>query len=84
MEEWRKNNMEKLIEILEELLPGQDVENCTTLIDDHILDSFGILSLVSEIEDAFDVEISPAELIPDNFNSASALWNMIGRLKEEN
>lgn len=76
--------MEKLIEILEELLPGQDIENCTTLIDDHILDSFGILSLVSEIEDAFDVEVSPAELVPDNFNSASALWNMIGRLKEEN
>ena len=78
MDEWRKTNMNELIEILEELLPGEDVENCTTLIDDHILDSFGILSLVSEIEEAFDVEISPAELIPDNFNSAAALWNMIG------
>ncbi|MDD6070518.1 MAG: acyl carrier protein [Clostridiales bacterium] len=76
--------MNELIEILEELLPGEDVENCTTLIDDHILDSFGILSLVSEIEDAFEVEISPAELIPDNFNSASALWDMITRLKEDN
>ena len=42
--------MEELIEILEELLPGEDVANCTTLIDDHILNSFGILSLVSEIE----------------------------------
>ncbi len=75
--------MEELIEILEELLPGEDVENCTTLIDDHILDSFGILSLVSEIEDAFEVEVSPAELIPDNFNSAKSLWEMICRLKEE-
>ncbi len=75
--------MEQLIEILEELLPGEDVENCTTLIDDHILDSFGILSLVSEIEDAFEVEVSPAELIPENFNSAAALWEMISRLKEE-
>ena len=50
----------------------------------HILNSFGILSLVSEIEDAFEVEVSPAELIPDNFNSAEALWNMICRLKEDN
>lgn len=76
--------MEELIEILEELVPGEDVENCTTLIDDHILDSFGILSLVSEIEEAFDIEVSPAELIPDNFNSAAGLWEMICRLKEEN
>lgn len=76
--------MEKLIEILEELLPGEDVANCTTLIDDHILNSFGILSLVSEIEDAFDIEVSPAELTPDNFNSAAKLWDMISRLKEEN
>jgi D-alanine--poly(phosphoribitol) ligase subunit 2 len=76
--------MEELIEILEELLPGEDVANCTTLIDDHILNSFGILSLVSEIEDAFDIEVSPAELTPENFNSAAKLWEMINRLKEEN
>ena len=45
------------MEILEGIAPGEDFENCTTLIDDHILDSFAILSLVSEIEDTFDVEI---------------------------
>ena len=49
--------MEELLEILEGIAPGEDFENCTTLIDDHILDSFAILSLVSEIEDTFDVEI---------------------------
>ena len=75
--------MEELIEILEDIQPEVDYMACETLIDDHILDSFGILSLVSEIEDAFDVEISPAELIPDNFNSAERLWNMICRLKGE-
>lgn len=75
--------MEQLLEILEEIAPGEDYENCTTLIDDHILDSFAILSLVSEIEDAFDVEISPALLVPENFNSAAKLWEMISRLKGE-
>lgn len=75
--------MEKLLEILEEIAPGEDYENCTTLIDDHILDSFAILSLVSEIEDTFDVEISPALLVPENFNSAAKLWEMICRLKGE-
>ncbi len=75
--------MEQLLEILEEIAPGEDYENCTTLIDDHILDSFAILSLVSEIEDTFDVEISPALLVPENFNSAAKLWEMISRLKGE-
>ena len=76
--------MEQLIEILEQIAPGEDYMNCTTLIDDQILDSFAILSLVSEIEDEFDVEISPAELVPDNFNSAAKLWDMICRLKGDN
>ncbi len=75
--------MEELIEILEDIEPGVDYATCTTLIDDHILESFAILSLVSEIEDAFEVEISPAEMIPDNFNSAERLWDMICRLKGE-
>lgn len=75
--------MEELIEILEEIQPGVDYSTCTTLIDDHILDSFGILSLVSEIEDAFDIEVAPAELVAENFNSAESLWAMITRLREE-
>jgi len=75
--------MNELLEILEEIQPGVDYSTCTTLIDDHILDSFSILSLVSEIEDAFDIEVLPAELIPENFNSAESLWNMILRLRGE-
>ena len=75
--------MNELLEILEEIVPGVDFENCTTLIDDHILDSFAILQLVSEMEDAFDVEIAPSELVAENFNSAEALWAMISRLKGE-
>ena len=75
--------MEELIEILEDIQPGVDYHTCTTLIDDHILDSFGILSLVSEIEDAFDVEVSPAELVLDNFNSAEAMYELVQDLKEE-
>lgn len=76
--------MDELLEILEELIPGEDVANCTTFIDDKMLDSFAILSLVSELEDTFDVEVTPTELIPENFNSAEAIWNLIERLREEN
>lgn len=75
--------MERLIEILEEIAPGVDYDTCTTLIDDQILDSFGMLSLISEIEDVFGVETDPTELIPENFNSAQSIWEMICRLIEE-
>lgn len=75
--------MERLIEILEDIVLGVDYNTCTTLIDDQILDSFGMLSLISEIEDVFGVETDPTELIPENFNSAQSIWEMICRLMEE-
>ena len=74
--------MERLLEILEEINPDIDFENCTTLIDDGLLDSFAILEIVAEFNDAFDVEVSAPEIIPENFNSAQALWAMIQRLKD--
>lgn len=75
--------MDELIAILEEIEPDVDYKTCTTLIDDHILDSFAILSLVSEIGDTFDVQISPGDMVAENFNSAQAIWDMIQRLEEE-
>lgn len=75
--------MEKLLEILEDIQPDADYATCTTLIDDGVLDSFAILSIVGEIEDEFGVSVTPAEIIPDNFNSAQALWDMIQRLQGE-
>lgn len=75
--------MEKLLEILNDINPNIDYAMESRLIDGGCLDSFAILSLVSELEDAFDVEITPTELIPANFNSAKAMWSMIQKLLEE-
>lgn len=49
-------------------------------MDDHLLDSFGIISLVGELEEEFDVSIDASEMVPQNFNSAEALWAMVQRL----
>ena len=75
--------MEELMDILQEFEPGVDFEHCTDLIDGKILNSLEILSLVAEIEDVFDITIPTVEIVPDNFNSAQAMWNMIRRLQEE-
>lgn len=71
------------MDILQEFEPGVDFEHCTDLIDGKILNSLEILSLVAEIEDVFDITIPTVEIVPDNFNSAQAMWNMICRLQEE-
>jgi len=73
--------MDELIAILEDIQPDADYETCETLIDDGILDSFAILSIISELEDAYDIRITPAEVIPANFNSARALYAMVQRLQ---
>ena len=75
--------MKKLIEILESLQPEVDYKICENLVDGRYLDSLTILSLISEIEDEFDIEIPTVEIIPDNFNSARKIWELIKRLKEE-
>lgn len=75
--------MERLIEILEELEPDVDYENTEDLIDGRHLDSLKILSLISEIEDEFDVEVPTVEIVPANFNSAKKIWELIERLKED-
>ena len=75
--------MNELLEILNEIDDTIDYETDTGLIDDHLLDSFAIISLVSELEDAFDISIDAAEMTPENFNSAANLWKMVERLQED-
>ena len=75
--------MKKLLEILEDIAPDVDFEGCETLIDDGLLDSFSILTIVGELEVEFGVAVTPAEIIPENFNSAKALWAMVQRLLED-
>ena len=75
--------MEKRYEILVVLLPEVYFANLPNLLDGHYLDSLSILSLVSELEDEFDIVIPTVEIIPANFNSAEDIWAMIVRLQEE-
>ena len=75
--------MDELLEILEDIKPNVYFKTCTDLIDGGYLDSFDILSIVSELNDAFGVEISPVDIVPGNFNSADALWKMVQRLGDD-
>lgn len=75
--------MEALLNILTELHPDVDFDTCNTLIDDQILDSFDLVTLVAEIDGEFDVQISAEEMTAENFNSAKALFALIQKLENE-
>ena len=73
--------MEELLRIMSEIRPDVDFASATKLIDDDILDSFDIISMVSEINDTFGIEINVNDLLPENFNSAEALFALIQKLQ---
>ena len=74
--------MEKLIEIMQNLHPDVDFETYEGLVDDGILDSLDIVTLITEINSEFDVSIPAEEILPENFCSAEAIYALIERLDE--
>ncbi len=76
--------MDRLLDILNEINDEIDYENETNLIDGKMLDSFSIISLIAEICDEFDIEISPKWMKNENFNSVAAMWDMISAIQKEN
>lgn len=72
---------EKLMEILKELKPEVNFEQETALIDEAILDSFDLVSLVGEINDVFEIEISFDDIEPENFNSVAGMLELIEKLQ---
>ena len=69
----------QVIDILEDINPGVDHEARVDLVDSRCIDSLTMI----ELEDAFDVEIPPVEIVPDNFNSVEAVCSLMARLQAE-
>lgn len=74
--------MEIIIELLQDLHPDIDFNECNTLIDQNILDSFDIVALVTDLSEEFDITIPVEELTPENFNSAKAIYEMVQKLMD--
>lgn len=75
--------MEKLIELLKSVRDDIDFEECTTLVDEGILDSFDIIEIINVIDEEYGIEIPATQIVPEHFNSVEAILNMIQRLQEE-
>lgn len=75
--------MEKIIQIIKSINPLAKVDETTKLLDEHTLDSLSMITLVSELEDEFDVEISARDIVPENFQTVGAIAELIERLEDE-
>ena len=72
-----------ILEILSDLVDDDDLDTCTTLINDGVLSSLDIIQLIGALNDEFDISIPATEIIPQNFNSVDAMVAMVERLAEE-
>ena len=75
--------MDEILEILEGINPDIDFETCDTLVDDGILASLDIVSVIAELSDAFDITIPARDIVPENFNSDEAMYAMVQRLLDD-
>lgn len=75
--------MEKLMKILKELRPEVDFEKNDKLIDGGVLDSFDLVALIGELNEAFEVDIEFDDIDAENFNSVKSIMALVKRLQEE-
>ncbi|MCR5041207.1 MAG: acyl carrier protein [Clostridia bacterium] len=74
---------EKIIEILEGIHDGVDYASATDLIDSGLLDSFDVVSLIGELQEEFDIQITINDMVPENFNSVDAIAALIKRIEDD-
>ncbi len=76
------SNKEKLLKILMELNPDINYETETALVDDGLFDSLEVMTIVTDIDDYFHIDIDPDEVIAENFNSVENIMNLIKKYTE--
>lgn len=72
-----EDTKQQVKEILEKLVPGVDVEGTPDLVKAGVIDSMVSIMLVNELEDAFDIEVTPLDMVPENFSSVQAIADFV-------
>lgn len=76
--------MEKLLKILSEIRPDVNFATEKGLIEEGILDSFDVVSIISALDDEYGVKIRVTELTPENFDSAESIMELVKKLQNQN
>lgn len=75
--------MDRLTEILDEIFAGQDYSSCDDFMEAGLLDSMDVMDLVNQLEDAFDIEISGRDILPENFKNVEAIVELLRKYTDE-
>ena len=75
--------MDTIIEMLKQMKPDAEINENTELIKSHIIDSLEMIGFVTDLCDAFDVEIMMKDIVPENFSTPAAIYDLIKRIQEE-
>lgn len=68
---------ERVLEILQDVVPDVDFENEENLISDSIVDSFAVVAMVNELNDELDIDIPAREILPANFETLDAIVALV-------
>lgn len=74
--------MERMLKVLKGCIPHIDFEQQTELVTNGVLDSLDIVTIVTEITDAFAIDIPPEEIVAENFNSVQAMLDLVDKLQQ--
>ena len=78
-----ENTKERVLDLLEQVLPQIDFTTSADLIDDGILDSLSIVTMISELSMEFGIEFDMGELVPEDLNSLDSIVSLVDRLVSE-
>ncbi len=74
--------MEELIDILSELKPGIDFLTEENLVEDGLIDSFDIISIIGKLSDEYDIQFPIMQVTPENFESAKTIYALVCKLQD--
>jgi len=74
--------MDELLEVLDSVKPDVDFANETALVDGGVLNSFDLVMIVGELQDHYDITIPADEILPEHFNSAEAILDLIEDIQD--
>ena len=67
----------QIIEILNGIRPEFDFGTETNFISQGMLDSFDLITLVTELDEAFAISIDGTDILPENFESVDAIETLL-------
>lgn len=68
---------EKVLEIMSNIRPEFDFTEDVNFIEEGMLDSFDVVTLVSDLDATFGISIDGVDIVPENFSSVDAIINLL-------